>query len=118
MIRFECDYLEGMHEKILQKLQETNREQYPGYGSDPHTEHAKAILKELCGDGHAEVHLLVGGTQTNLTVISSILRPHQGVLCVNTGHVNVHETGAIEATGHKVLRRHRFRLHMTGTGTM
>ena len=103
MIRFECDYLEGMHETILQKLQETNREQYPGYGSDPHTEHAKAILKELCGDGHAEVHLLVGGTQTNLTVISSILRPHQGVLCVNTGHVNVHETGAIEATGHKVL---------------
>ena len=81
MIRFECDYLEGMHEKILQKLQETNREQYPGYGSDPHTEHAKAILKELCGDGHAEGHLLAGGTQTNLTVISSILRPHQGTLC-------------------------------------
>lgn len=103
MIRFSCDYLEGMHEKILQKMADTNREQYPGYGDDPHTVRAKAMLKELCGEERAEVHLLIGGTQTNLTVIASILRPHQGVLCANTGHINVHETGAIEATGHKVL---------------
>lgn len=103
MIRFSCDYLEGMHESILRRMMETNWEQYPGYGDDPHTEHAKALLKGLCGDERAEVHLMVGGTQTNLTVIASILRPHQGVLCADTGHVNVHETGAIEATGHKVL---------------
>lgn len=103
MIRFSCDYLEGMHERILERMADTNREQYPGYGDDPHSVHARAMLKELCGGAQTEVHLVVGGTQTNLTVISSILRPHQGVICANTGHVNVHETGAIEATGHKVL---------------
>lgn len=103
MIRFECDYLEGAHERILQRMQETNLEQTPGYSEDPHCDRAKEYLHALCKNEQAQIHFLVGGTQTNMTVIASILRPHQGVLSADTGHVNVHETGAIESTGHKVL---------------
>lgn len=103
MIRFECDYLEGAHPKILEYLTTTNFEQTPGYGTDTYCEKARSIIKEKCNSKEADVHFLVGGTQTNTTVIASILRPHQGVLCASTGHINVHETGAIEATGHKVL---------------
>lgn len=103
MIRFECDYAEGAHPKILEKMMETNFEQTPGYGVDVYCESARQKIKQLCGNDKADVHFFVGGTQTNMTVISSILRPHQGVISANTGHVNVHETGAIEATGHKVL---------------
>lgn len=103
MIRFNCDYLEGAHPKILERLQETNFVQTLGYGEDEYCERARAIIREKCGAPDAYVQFLVGGTQTNTTVIASILRPYQGVLCANTGHINVHETGAIEATGHKVL---------------
>lgn len=103
MIRFECDYTEGAHERILQRLLETNDEQTGGYGSDEHCEKAKAYIKKACDSENAEVHFLVGGTQTNTTVISSILRPHQGVVAAVSGHIAVHETGAIEATGHKIL---------------
>ena len=103
MIRFNSDYLEGAHPKILERLLETNLEQTPGYGEDAYCEYARKLIREKCGAPEAYVQFLVGGTQTNLTVISSILRPHQGVLCADTGHINVHETGAIEATGHKVL---------------
>lgn len=103
MIHFECDYTEGCHPSILKKLIETNEEQTCGYGLDEHCEHARALIRDLCEAPKADVHFLVGGTQTNTTVIASILRPHQGVLCASTGHINVHETGAIEATGHKVL---------------
>ena len=103
MIRFECDYLEGAHPKILEILIKTNFEQTPGYGTDTYCEKARLIIKEKCKSPHCDVHFLVGGTQTNTTVIASILRPYQGVLCANTGHINVHETGAIEATGHKVM---------------
>lgn len=103
MIRFECDYAEGMHPRILQRLIDTNLEQTAGYGMDPHCENARALIQEACGRADADVHFLVGGTQANLTVIASILRPFQGVFCANTGHPNVHETGAIEATGHKVI---------------
>lgn len=103
MIRFECDYAEGMHQRILDRLMETNMEQTAGYGEDPHCERARGLIKEACGRDDVDVHFLVGGTQTNLTVIAATLRPHQGVLCANTGHLNVHETGAIEATGHKVI---------------
>lgn len=103
MIRFNCDYLEGAHPKILERLQETNFVQTLGYGEDEYCEHARALIQEKCGAPDAYVQFLVGGTQTNTTVIASILRPYQGVLCANTGHINVHETGAIEATGHKVL---------------
>lgn len=103
MIRFECDYTTGAHPKILEALVETNMEACPGYGVDGHCEHARAMLRELCRAPEAGVHFLVGGTQANATIIAAALRPHQGVLCASTGHINVHETGAIEATGHKVL---------------
>jgi len=103
MIRFENDYAEGAHPQILQKLVETNEEQSPGYGMDEHSEKARAYIKKAIAAEQADVHFLVGGTQTNTTVIASILRPHQGVIAATTGHIAVHETGAIEATGHKVL---------------
>ena len=103
MIYFNNDYSEGCHEKVLQKLIETNMEQTPGYGVDHYCAAAADKIKALCGETCVDVHFLVGGTQTNLTVIDAALRPHQGVFCAHTGHINVHETGAVEATGHKVL---------------
>ena len=103
MIRFECDYTTGAHPKILEALVNTNGEACPGYGVDEHCEQARAMLRELCRAPDAGVHFLVGGTQANTTTIAAILRPHQGVLCAETGHIHVHETGAVEATGHKVL---------------
>ena len=103
MIYFNNDYSEGCHEKVLQKLIETNMVQTPGYGVDAYCAKAADTIKKLCGDEDINVHFLVGGTQTNLTVIDAALRPHQGVLCAVSGHINVHETGAVEATGHKVL---------------
>ena len=103
MIRFECDYAEGMHPRILERLMETNMEQTAGYGVDPHCDRARELIKQACGREDVDVHFLVGGTQANMTVIASVLRPHQGVFCADSGHLNVHETGAIEATGHKVI---------------
>ena len=103
MIRFECDYTTGAHPKILEALVSTNSEACPGYGVDVHCERARAMLRELCQAPDAGVHFLVGGTQANTTVIAAALRPHQGVLCAETGHINVHETGAVEAAGHKIL---------------
>lgn len=103
MIRFECDYAEGMHPRILEKMIATNMNQTIGYSEDPYCDRARDLIRQACGREDADVHFLVGGTQTNLTVIASVLRPHQGVLCASSGHLNVHETGAIEATGHKVI---------------
>lgn len=103
MIRFECDYTEGAHPRILERLIKTNEEQTPGYGMDAHCEKARGYIRQACQAEHADVHFLVGGTQANTTIIASVLRPHQGVVAANTGHIAVHETGAIEATGHKVL---------------
>lgn len=103
MIRFENDYTEGAHQRILERLLETNEEQTPGYGTDEHCEKARTYIRKACRADQADVHFLVGGTQTNTTVIASILRPHQGAIAATTGHIAVHETGAIEATGHKVL---------------
>lgn len=103
MIKFDCDYLEGTHPKILEALVKTNMEQTVGYGMDDYCSKAKQLIKEACDAPEADVHLLVGGTQTNALVISSALRPYQGVVAVESGHINVHEAGAIEATGHKVL---------------
>ena len=103
MIHFESDYLEGCHPSILQRLQETNLEQTPGYGTDAHCERAREMIRIACDAPQAEVHFLVGGTQTNATVINALLKPWQGVICADTGHINVHETGAIEHGGHKVL---------------
>lgn len=103
MIQFQCDYAEGAHEKVLQKLVETNLEQTVGYGMDPYCEAAREKIRELCQIPEADVHFLVGGTQTNTTVIAAALRPYEGVIAADSGHINVHETGAIEACGHKVL---------------
>ena len=103
MVYFQCDYAEGAHPHILERLVQTNLEQSPGYGEDRYCLLAADRIRQACGQGDAAVHFLVGGTQANATVISSILRPHQGVLCAESGHINVHETGAIEHGGHKVL---------------
>lgn len=103
MIQLQCDYNEGAHPRILEALCRTNMEQTVGYGLDPHCEHARLLIKQACQTPDADVHLLVGGTQTNATVIAAALRPHQGVIAATTGHINVHETGAIEHCGHKVL---------------
>ena len=102
-ILFQCDYNEGAHPKVLERLVQTNMEQTPGYSEDKYCEEAREKIRKACGDDSLAVHFLVGGTQTNVTVINAALRKHQGVLCAVTGHINVHETGAIEATGHKVL---------------
>ena len=103
MIYFNNDYSEGCHPKILEALNRTNLEQTPGYGEDAYCAAAAGKIRKLCGREDLAVHFLVGGTQTNLTVIDAALRPHQGALCADTGHIHVHETGAVEATGHKVL---------------
>lgn len=103
MIYFNCDYNEGAHEKILERLVQTNREQTEGYGCDEYCSTARKLILEQCQSEDAAVHFLVGGTQTNATVIAAALRTYQGVLAAQTAHINVHETGAIEAGGHKVL---------------
>lgn len=103
MIRFECDYTQGAHPRIIEALARTNMEQTKGYGEDEYCESARKLIKEKCECPDADVHFLVGGTQTNMTVIASVLRPHQGVISADSGHISVHETGAIESTGHKVL---------------
>lgn len=106
MIRFDSDYLEGAHPEIIKRLADTNFEQTPGYGQDPHCENARRLIKEACAAPNAHVHFLVGGTQANVTVIASALKPYQGVICATTGHINVHETGAVEHSGHKALAIH------------
>ena len=103
MIRFESDYTEGAHKQILNRLLETNEEQTPGYGVDDYCERARGYIRDAWDAENADVHFLVGGTQANTTIISSILRPHQGAVSAVTDHIAGHETGAIEATGHKVL---------------
>lgn len=103
MIRFNCDYSEGAHPRVLEKLVETNLIQTPGYGEDAYCKTAADMIRTKCGRDDAQVHFMVGGTQANLTVLSAALRPHQGVIACDSGHIGVHETGAIEATGHKVL---------------
>lgn len=103
MILFNSDYTEGAHPRLMERLMETNLEQTVGYGEDVYCEEARAAIRKVCEALDVDVQFLVGGTQTNLTVISAALRSYQGVICANTGHINVHETGAIEATGHKVL---------------
>lgn len=103
MLYFENDYSEGAHPKILQRLMDTNMEHLSGYGSDRYTDLAKNKIRDLCKCPEAEIYFLVGGTQTNQTVIDSVLRSFEGVIAAETGHVSVHEAGAIEFTGHKVL---------------
>ena len=103
MLYFNCDYMEGAHPKILKRLQETNLEQTVGYGEDPYCESAKKKIRKACGFPEAAVFFLIGGTQTNAAVIKSMLRPYEGVIAAESGHINVHEAGAIETGGHKVL---------------
>ena len=103
MLRFDSDYTQGAAPEILRRLTETNLEQTPGYGEDRYCDAAREKIRALVERPDAAVHFLVGGTQTNLTVIAAALRPHQGVLAAETGHISNHETGAIEAGGHKVL---------------
>lgn len=103
MFRMNCDYLEGCHAKVLEALISSNMEQHPGYGMDEHCAHAAEMIRARFECPESDVHFLVGGTQVNTTVIAAILRPWEGVLSADTGHINVHETGAIESSGHKVL---------------
>lgn len=103
MYQFQCDYNEGAHPRIMERLLQTNLEQTVGYGEDHYCSAAREAIRKTIVRPDADVHFLVGGTQANATVISAILRPYQGVLCASTGHINVHETGAIEHGGHKVL---------------
>ena len=103
MIYFNSDYLEGAHPSIMVRLAETNMVQTVGYGEDEYCEAAREKIKTACQAPEADVHFLVGGTQTNTTVIAAILRPWQGVISAVSGHINCHEAGAIESTGHKVI---------------
>ena len=103
MYRFNSDYLEGAHPNIIKRLTETNLIQTPGYGLDPICDSAKAKIRTACNAPDAKVYFMVGGTQTNYTVLDSILKRYEGVLSADTGHVAVHEAGAIEYSGHKVI---------------
>ena len=103
MLFFENDYGEGAHPAVLAHLAETNMEHLSGYGVDPYCASAKEKILNACGCPEGDVFFLVGGTQTNAVVIGSLLRRHEGVVAANSGHVSVHEAGAIEYTGHKVL---------------
>lgn len=105
MQHFDSDYMEGAHPLIMEALLRTNLEKTPGYGTDPYCASAREKILRACGlsADEGEVHLLVGGTQTNATVIKALLRPYEGVIAASTGHIALHEAGAIEASGHKVL---------------
>jgi threonine aldolase len=105
MISFTNDYSEGAHPRIIEMLSSLSYEQNSGYGLDIHSKRAKEYIKQELKREDADIHFIPGGTQTNLLVISSFLRPHQCVIAAETGHINVHETGAIEATGHKVATK-------------
>lgn len=113
MLSFESDYVEGAHEQILKRLTETNFEQLSGYGNDPYCESARKKIRDACGCPDADIYFLTGGTQTNLTVIDGLLASYEGVIAAESGHVNVHEAGAIEYTGHKVLTipQHQGKIH-------
>lgn len=103
MLYFENDYCEGAHPAILQRLLETNFEKQPGYGADPYCASAREKIRAACACPEAEVFFLAGGTQTNAIVIGAMLRRWEGVVSAETGHINAHEAGAIEFTGHKVF---------------
>ena len=103
MIYFRNDYSEGAHPKVLEALTLTNMEQTLGYGDDDYCLEAAQLIKDKIGAPHADVHFLVGGTQTNFTALSAFMRPHEAVISSARGHICVHETGAIEATGHKII---------------
>ena len=103
MYSFRNDYSEGAHPKVLEALTETNLEQSRGYGLDPRCQKAADLIRSLCAAPEADVHFLMGGTQTNLLAIEALTKPYEAVIAAHTGHIHVHETGAVEGTGHKVL---------------
>jgi threonine aldolase len=103
MLYFLSDYTEGAHPQVLQHLVDVNMVSLPGYGCDEHTEAAKAKICAACGKDDLQIQFLSGGTQTNQVAIDSMLRSYEGVVCADTGHINVHEAGAIEYSGHRVL---------------
>ena len=103
LISFESDYIAGAHPEILRRLAETNLESLPGYGTDHYCASAKEKIRKACGADRAEVEFLSGGTQANAVVISAMLADYEGVVAARTGHINAHEAGAVEYTGHKVL---------------
>ena len=103
MVSFECDYIAGAHPEILKRLADTNMESLPGYGFDHYSESARDKIRAACGIPDADVEFLVGGTQTNAAVISTMLNDWEGVIAADSGHVSIHESGAIEFTGHKVI---------------
>lgn len=103
MYSFRYDYSEGCHPAILENLQKTNLIQQSGYGDDDYSKEAKGILKKLVGNKNADVHFISGGTQTNLIIIHALLKNYEAVICADTAHIEANETGAIEATGHKII---------------
>lgn len=103
MIHFDCDYMAGAHPEVLDAIVRNNTVQTVGYGADEFCNRARHLIREACGTPDADVHLMVGGTQTNATVLDALLRRTEGVVAAETAHINVHESGAIELTGHKVL---------------
>ena len=103
MIFFRSDYGQGAHPKVMEALARTNLEYTDGYGNDPHCENAAAMIKKLIGRDDCSVHMMVGGTPCNVTVIAAALRPYEAVVAVQSGHAYKHETGAVEATGHRVI---------------
>ena len=103
MIYFDSDYMEGAHPEVMHRLMKTNLEHTVGYGEDPYSAHARQLIREACQAPEALVQFLIGGTQTNATVIDALLLRHQGALAAETAHINVHESGAVEHSGHKVL---------------
>lgn len=103
MKHFDCDYMAGAHPEVLDAIVKNNLVQTSGYGADDFCKRAKHLIREACGTPNAAVHFLVGGTQTNATVLDSLLKRTEGVIATDTAHINVHEAGAIELTGHKVI---------------
>lgn len=103
MIHFDCDYMAGAHPQVLEAISKNNFVQTSGYGADDFCNHAKSLIREACGTPDADVHFLIGGTQTNATVLDGLLKRTEGVIAAETAHIIVHEAGAIELTGHKVI---------------
>ena len=103
MIYFDSDYMAGGHPAVMEALMRTNLEHTSGYGNDPYCAAARDLILSLCGIDRGEVFFFEGGTQANCTIIDALLRNYQGVICADTGHINVHEAGAVEAWGHKVI---------------
>ena len=103
MLSFESDYILGAHEKVLEALVKTNSEMLPGYGNDTHTKNAENLIKQACNAPDSDVFFITGGTQANKTIIATMLKSYEGVIAPTTGHISLHEVGAIEYTGHKVI---------------